>query len=167
MFAGISAVRVVRVFRYPLGDKLIFPSDDEEIFVSSYVEGYRTVPDVVSGFFKEHPKEAYCEHICWIWSLRGGVKTGFYVRQKNQRWQVLNCLDAYFSSLEALVGKEAQVSKVFPDFPRNENFGAFNIPETSSYLKFESSRAGNVEVFLVGNDFMIHHRVGEISYTVK
>ena len=161
-----SSVLVVRVVRHALSDRLSFPSDDEKIFVVSPVEGYEKVPDAVSGFFKSDPKKERLEHPDWIWSLRGGLKTGFYVRQENQREKVLKSLEDYFSSVEKLVGREVSVARLSPDFPRNEAFDGFSIPETSYYLRFRGV-VGTLGVLLVGNDFMIHYHIGDIFYVVK
>lgn len=161
-----SFVQVIRVARHSISDKLSFPSDGEKILVGYDLQGYEKVPDSVGNFFKSNPKKDYLENSDWIWSLRGGLRTGFYIRQENQREKVLKNLEDYFSSLEKLVGKEVLFSKLFPDFTRNEDFDGFNIPETSYYLRFRAA-VGFLGVQLVGNDFMIHYDIGSIFYARK
>ncbi|MFH1212027.1 MAG: hypothetical protein V1659_03810 [Candidatus Woesearchaeota archaeon] len=161
-----DSVYVVRVARHPLSDRLSFPSDDEKIFAVSNMAVYETVPDSVHSVFRSKPKMERLENPDWIWSLRGGLKTGFYVRQENQREKVIKGLEDYFSSLEKLKGADVLFSRLFPAFPRNEDFDGFNIPETSYFLRYMTA-PGFLGVQLVGNDFMIHYPVGDIFYAVK
>lgn len=136
-------VYIVNFVKHSLPPNLSFPYQDTQLFADpeSRLSNDRP-PQEVTNFFRENVEAKTFEHSGWVWHKPRDTKTDVYHRTQDQRGIILEQLNPYFGTIDAVVRSEVLTARVFPTFERNQDYqNTFRIPDSGYMLRVSDDGA--------------------------